>query len=138
VRHGEPEERDQGVAELALDAPAVPLDHLGRDARAEGAEAPEGFGIRVRLRARGDVEDRDRDGPPLPRKPGPRRARGSGPGAVCGRHVERGILPQNRRLEVTQGGAGFEGQLLDQQRSGIAVRLEGVRLTPRAVEPKHQ
>jgi hypothetical protein len=93
MRHREPEERDQGVAELALDPSAVPLDHVGRDARAVGTEVPDGLGIRVRVRARGDVEDRDRHGPSLPGKPGPRRAGGPGPGALSGRHLERRVLP---------------------------------------------
>jgi hypothetical protein len=86
--HREPEERDQGVPELALDAPAVPLDHLGRDPRAVGAEAPDGLSIRVRVRAGGDVEGRDRRCASLPGKPGPRRAEESCLGVVCRRQLE--------------------------------------------------
>jgi hypothetical protein len=86
--HREPEERDQGVPELALDAPTVPLDHLGRDPRAVGPEAPDGLSIRVGVRAGGDVEGRDRRGASLPGKPGPRRAQGPCAGAVCRRQLE--------------------------------------------------
>ena len=57
---------------------------------------------------------------------------------LCGRRHEHGVLPQDRRLELTQGGAGFEAQLVHQPRACVVVRLQGVRLASRAVERKHQ
>ncbi len=137
VRDREPEERDQRIPELALDAAAVPLDHLGRNARAAGAEAPDALGIHVRGRDGGDVEDGNGHRPALAGQPGRCGAGRRGPGAVRQR-LEHGVLPQDRRLELTQRGAGFEAQLLDEQRAGIVVRLEGGCLPSGAVERKHQ
>jgi hypothetical protein len=71
VGHGKPEECEQDVPELALDTAAVTLDHLGRYARAKGAEAPECLGVRVGGCRGCDVDNRNRHGPPLPGKPRP-------------------------------------------------------------------
>ena len=108
VRHREPEERDQRIPELALDAPAVSLDHLGRDPRAVSAEAPDGLGIHVRGRAGGDVEDGDRHRPALAGQPRPRGAGGRDRGAP-GRRLEDGVLPQDRRSRAHAGRGRVRG-----------------------------
>ena len=48
--------------------------------------------------------------------------------------VERGVLVQDRLLQLAQPGAGLDPELVDQHTARAAERLEGVGLPPAAVE----
>ena len=55
-----------------------------------------------------------------------------------GHEVERGILSQDCLLELTQGTAGVDPELLDQHPARLLVDLERLRLTARPIERQHQ
>ena len=101
--------------------PAHPAAGAGRG---QHSGARPGSGGLVRRNVRGDV--RGRRGPPgvVPR---------GGRGQVQGR-----VLLEHRQLKFAQLRARFDGQLLDQQRPSLLVRLECARLAAAPVEGDHQ
>jgi hypothetical protein len=54
------------------------------------------------------------------------------------RRLECRILPQNRPLELVEGGRWLDPEALDEQTPGVAVDVEGIRLTAASVEREHQ
>jgi hypothetical protein len=54
------------------------------------------------------------------------------------RTVERGILAQDRLLEVTERLARLDAELFDESLAGLAVDAESFCLTARAIEGEHQ
>ena len=54
------------------------------------------------------------------------------------RRLERGIVGKNRLLETLQRLAGLDPELLDEQPPRVAIHLERLGLTTRAIQREHQ
>ena len=70
------------------------------------------------------------------------RGRLGSPSTVCprvgGGEIERGILVENRALELPERERGFDAERLHERASRIAIRRERVRLPSRAIESEHE
>ena len=55
-----------------------------------------------------------------------------------GRRVDRGVVGEDRVVEVVELGARFDPELLDEDLAGVAVGLQRVGLAAAAVEREHQ
>jgi hypothetical protein len=137
------EDRQDGVADELLERAAVPVEH----GRGEVEEATEQVALRLRveppreLGRRDDVAEEDRDRlarllGQVERARGRRRDRRRRRGGA--RRLERLVVPEDRRLELLQRLARLEAQLVDQHRTGVAVRGERLGLAAGAVEREHQ
>ncbi len=74
----------------------------------------------------------------LPRHVGCAWGRHRLPGLGERRGRERLVLPQDGSLEIAELLSGLEPELVVQPRAQATVRLERVRLSPRAVQGEHQ
>ncbi len=130
VRDGDSEDGHDRVTGVLLDGPSVAGEHRGDRLEVALQHDPERLGIqrlceRHRLH---DVDEEDRDQPAeLHRRLG-----------GCSLGQERGVLSEDRGLELLELGAGLETELLGERRARRAIRGERVGLTPRAVEREHQ
>ena len=130
VRDRHAEDGHDRVADELLDRAAVALDRPPRGGEVAVEHAPQRLRVE-RLRELGrldevDEEDRDRLAPFLEHdRSGERR-------------LERGVLAQDRLLELAQLRPGLEPQLLVERAPSVAVGLERVRLPACAVEGEHE
>ena len=70
----------------------------------------------------------------------PARPRRVAPSAGCrgGWRVERGVVGEDRLVEVMELGARLDPELLDEDLAGVAVGLQRVGLAAAAIQREHQ
>ena len=83
-------------------------------------------------RDRAGNEDGGRPGEDRHPSPGTSGQRGN-PG-----RRDRGVLPEDRLLELAELGARLDPEVVDEDRACRPIRLECIRLSPRAIERQHQ
>ena len=133
----EAERGERRVARQHLGNASVLLKSARQIVEDAPLDRPQALGIE-RAVAAGDLGELDVDDAHEPAVGGAlerrlrrgRRARGLG-GARRGR-VERGVVQQDRALELAQRGARLEAVRVAQQRAQIAVAREGIRLAARS------
>jgi hypothetical protein len=146
VELGQPEERDDGVADELLDLAPVALEDLPCDLRV-ALEDPV-HRLRIEELAEGrrvdHVGEDDGRRPPAAyrfawRRPSDRRGRGRGRGlARRSGGLELRVVAEHAALELAQLGARLQPELLVEERARLAVDLERLRLAAGGVEAAHQ
>jgi hypothetical protein len=149
----------QGLAEqgsgVAVGVVTAPVEHR----RAIVVDLPCQLGDQSCLADTLRPQHRHRPAPPVhglgPRVPQPRQLglaaeecrtdpseRGRKPAGYGGphraKHLQRRVLREDGRLESAQLGSWLDAQFVGQQPAGPLVSVEGLALTPRAIEGQHQ
>jgi hypothetical protein len=146
VCHRHPEHGHDDVADEPLHGGSVATEHLDGGLVGLHDDQSHGLGIHqfggLGASGPGQVGEQDRDGPAPSRQP----AAGAGLHDVLGRQgvvvglrpFQPGILREDRLLKPLERRAGFDAELVDQQRSRDPVQNQGVGLAPAPVQRQHQ